>query len=154
MRTTIADDLRFGNRLTDVRLGGMGLFTVAEARAELVGLRPVLDEIVVLRADMVELSAALVPGGEPSDLGGLPERKAAEARLNELMTTVQGTGADLKGVAPLLLDFPADLDGVPVLLCWLEGETGLNWYHRADLGFAGRRRLPAEDGGQRERERP
>ena len=120
----------------------MGLFTVAQARSELARLRPVLDEIVVLRADMVELSAALIPGGEPSDLGGLPERKAAEARLNELMTEVQQTGAELKGVAPLLVDFPADLAGVPVLLCWLEGEAELAWYHRVDLGFAGRRRLP------------
>jgi hypothetical protein len=119
----------------------MGLFTVAEARAELARLRPVLDEIVALRADLVELSAALTPGGEPSDLGGLPERKAVEARLDELMTAVQQTGVELKGVAPLLLDFPADLDGVPVLLCWLEGEAGLGWWHRADLGFAGRRPL-------------
>jgi hypothetical protein len=57
------------------------------------------------------------------------------------MTTVQQTGAELKGWAPVLVDFPADLDGVPVLLCWLEGDPGLEWYHRADLGFAGRRRL-------------
>ncbi|GGQ62894.1 DUF2203 domain-containing protein [Couchioplanes azureus] len=120
----------------------MGLFTPAEAREELARLRPVLDEIVVVRADMVELTAALTVGGEPTPLGGLPERKAAEARLNELMTQVQQTGAELKGVAPLLVDFPADLDGVPVLLCWLEGEAELSWYHRADLGFAGRRRLP------------
>jgi hypothetical protein len=120
----------------------MGLFTVEQAREELARLMPVLEEIVAVRADMVELTAALTPGGTPSDLGGLPERKAAEARLNELMTAVQETGADLKGVAPLLVDFPADLDGVPVLLCWLEGETGLDWYHRLDLGFAGRRRLP------------
>jgi hypothetical protein len=120
----------------------MGLFTVAEARAELARLRPVLDELVVVRADVVELTAALAAGRGPSPLGGLPERKAAEARLDELMTEVQQTGADLKGVAPLLVDFPADLDGVPVLLCWLEGETGLEWYHRLDLGFAGRRRLP------------
>jgi arsenite methyltransferase len=28
-----------------------------------------------------------------------------------------------------------------VLLCWIEGETELRWYHRLDLGFAGRRRL-------------
>lgn len=120
----------------------MGLFTVPEARRELERLLPVLDEIVVVRADVVELAAALTPGGEPTALGGLPERKAAEARLNELMTEIQGTGADLKGVAPLLVDFPADLDGVPVLLCWLEGEPALSWYHRLDLGFAGRRRLP------------
>ncbi len=120
----------------------MSLFTLSQARAELTRLRPVLDELVVVRADLVELSAALTPGGAPTSLGGLPERKAAEARLNELMTTVQETGTELKGFAPLLLDFPADLDGVPVLLCWVEGETELAWYHRADLGFAGRRRLP------------
>ena len=120
----------------------MGLFTVPEARAELARLRPILDELVVVRADLVELSAALTPGGEPTALGGLPERKAAEARLNELMTQVQETGAQLKGIAPLLVDFPADLNGVPVLLCWLEGDAELSWYHRADLGFAGRRRLP------------
>lgn len=120
----------------------MGLFTLPEARLELARLRPVLAEVITRRADMVELSAALVPGGEPSPLGGLPERKAAEARLNELMTEIQETGAELKGVAPLLLDFPADLDGVPVLLCWLEGDADITWYHRADLGFGGRRPLP------------
>jgi hypothetical protein len=122
----------------------MGLFTVSQARAELVRLRPILDEIVVVRADLVEITAALAVGGPPTPLGGLPERKAAEARLNELMTEVQETGIELKGIAPLLVDFPADLDGVPVLLCWLEGETELAWYHRTDLGFAGRRRLPGQ----------
>ena len=120
----------------------MGLFTLSQARAELIRLRPVLDELVVVRADMVELTAALATGGEPTRLGGLPERKAAEARLNELMTEVQRSGAEFKGVAPLLVDFPAELDGVPVLLCWVEGEAELAWYHRVDLGFAGRRRLP------------
>jgi hypothetical protein len=120
----------------------MGLFTLAQARTELAALRPVLDELVTVRADVVELGAAINGGGKPTPLGGLPEWKAAEARLNELMTAVQETGADLKGIAPLLVDYPADLDGVPVLLCWLEGETELTWYHRLDLGFAGRRRLP------------
>ncbi|GAA1340658.1 DUF2203 domain-containing protein [Saccharothrix algeriensis] len=119
----------------------MGLFTLSEARHELARLRPVLDGIVALRADAAELSAAL-GGGAPTALGGLAEFKAAQARLDELMTTVQVSGAELKGFAPLLVDFPADLDGEPVLLCWLEGDPELAWYHRADLGFAGRRRLP------------
>jgi hypothetical protein len=120
----------------------MGVFTLSGAGMALTRLRPLLDELVVVRADMVELTAALTPHGAPTALGGLPERKAAEARLNELITEIQAAGALLKGVAPLLLDFPADLDGVPVLLCWLEGEAELAWYHRVDLGFAGRRRLP------------
>ena len=120
----------------------MGLFTPPQARMELTRLRPLLDELVVVRADVVELAAALATGGEPTVLGGLPEWKAAEARLNELMTEVQQSGVELKGLAPLLVDFPADLDGVPVLLCWLEGEAELAWYHRRDLGFAGRRQLP------------
>ena len=120
----------------------MGLFTLAEARRQIAALRPVLDELVTVRADVVELGAALNAGGQPTALGGLPEWKAAEARLNELMAEVQETGAELKGLAPLLVDYPSDLDGVPVLLCWLEGESELSWYHRLDLGFAGRRQLP------------
>jgi hypothetical protein len=119
----------------------MGLFTVEEAKAELARLLPVLDELVSLRADAAELTASLAPGGTPTTLGGLPEFKAAQARLDELMTNVQETGAQLKGFAPLLIDFPAELDGVDVLLCWIEGDAELSWYHRADLGFAGRRRL-------------
>jgi hypothetical protein len=120
----------------------MGLFTLSEARIELARLRPVLDELVVVRADAAELAAALSAGGAPTRLGGLPEWKAAEARLDELMTKIQQTGAELRGLVPLLVDFPADLDGMPVLLCWLEDEPELAWYHRPDLGFAGRRRLP------------
>ena len=124
----------------------MGLFDVDEARAELARLRPVLDEIVTVRADAAELAASLRPGGPLTDLGGLPEWKAAQARLDDLLTRVQRTGVELKGLAPLLLDFPAELDGEPVLLCWLEGDPALAWYHRADLGFAGRRRLPGGEG--------
>ncbi|MEV6239474.1 DUF2203 domain-containing protein [Lentzea sp. NPDC051838] len=113
----------------------MGLFTLAEAQAELGQLLPILDEIVRLRADAAELAAG------SSSLGGLPEFKAAQARLDELLESVQKTGAELKGFAPLLVDFPSEMDGVPVLLCWLEGDRSLSWYHRTDLGFAGRRPL-------------
>jgi hypothetical protein len=120
----------------------MALFTLAEARAELAKLLPMLEDIVTCRADAAELGAA-VNGGPPTKLGGLPEWKAAAARLDELMAAVQLTGAELKSLAPLLIDFPGELDdGTPVLLCWLEGEPALDWYHRLDLGYAGRRRLP------------
>ena len=124
----------YGSRVPD-------LYTVAEARALLTSLRPTLDEIVTVRADAAELAAA-VSQGAPSPLGGLPELKAAEARFDELLSSLAAADIELKGVAPLLLDFPAELNGIPVLLCWLEGDPELAWYHRSDLGFLGRRRLP------------
>jgi hypothetical protein len=116
------------------------LFIVESARAALAALMPEIDEFVRLRADAAELEAALSVG-EPSPLGGVAELKGIAARRDELLSVIADSGADLKGVAPLLLDFPAERDGVPVLLCWVEGEPALAWYHRADLGFLGRRPL-------------
>jgi hypothetical protein len=118
----------------------MELFTVAQARRVLEALRPTLDEIVRVRADAAELAAA-VEGGAPTRLGGLPELKAAQARFDELLSSIAATDVQVKGIAPLLLDFPAEIEGVPVLLCWLEGDRELAWYHRTDLGFLGRRPL-------------
>jgi len=99
------------------------------------------DAATTARADLAEISAALRRGGD-SPLGGVPELKAAEARLHEQLTWFTDSGLQVKGFAPLLLDFPASLDGIEVLLCWLENEPELGWYHRLDVGFAGRRPLP------------
>ncbi len=117
------------------------MYTVASARETLAALLPTLDEIVALRADTAELAAAVTSGAKTS-LGGTPEFKAAQARLDELVTDLTTRDFQIKGLAPLLLDFPAEFDGVPVLLCWLEGDRELTWYHRTDLGFAGRRPIP------------
>lgn len=120
----------------------MPSYTVREAREALARLLPILDEIVAVRADAAELGASLRTGVRSEPLGGLPEFKAAQARFDELVSSVQEDGPDVKGFAPLLLDFPSELDGEPVLLCWLEGDRDLLWYHRMDTGFAGRRRIP------------
>jgi hypothetical protein len=117
------------------------LFTLDEARALLPEVRRHAEELVVVRADLAEVSAAL-RRGTTSPLGGLPEAKALEARVHELIGWFAGEGVEVKGFAPLLLDFPSELDGSPVLLCWLEGERDLDWYHRPEHGFVGRRRLP------------
>lgn len=119
------------------------LFTVAEARALLPEVCERAAELVEARADLAELSRELRAQGH-SRRGGLPEVKALEARLSELLSWFPDQGIEVKGVAPLLLDFPAELDGVSVRLCWLEGEQELRWYHRSDLGVVGRRRLPGE----------
>ena len=121
-------------------------FTLDEARGLMPEVLQRADELVAVRADLVELQAALAIG-ESCRLGGLPEAKGLQARLSELLGWFPDKGLDLKGFAPLLLDFPAVLDGEAVLLCWLEGEPELAWYHRPAHGFAGRRRIPGQKPG-------
>lgn len=115
-------------------------FTLQEARALVPELRRHVAGLVELRAELVEAQVALEQGERPA-VGGLPEVKALEARLQEAVDWFAQRGIQLKGIAPVIVDFLSELDGRPVLLCWLEGEEGLDWYHRPEVGFMGRRRL-------------
>ena len=117
-------------------------FTLAEARELMPEILAKADELIELRASLVEVQGALA-AGSTSRLGGLPEAKGYQARLSELVGWYTAAGLEVKGIAPLLLDFPSELAGEPVLLCWLEGERELGWYHALEYGFAGRRRIEA-----------
>ena len=115
-------------------------FSVDDAEALLPAVQKTTADIVAVRADLTELAAALA-AGEESPLGGVAEAKALEARLAELLAWFGAEGIQIKGWAPVLIDFPAVRNGRDILLCWLEGETELAWYHPVELGFPGRRRL-------------
>lgn len=104
-------------------------------------MRKRVDGLIEVRADLTEISVDLRRLGS-SSLGALAEMKALQARLDHMLEWFSEHSVEIKGIAPFLVDFPAELDGVSVRLCWLEGETELAWYHRSDLGIAGRRRLP------------
>lgn len=115
-------------------------FTVAAARELMPAVLARADELIEIRANLIEVQTALAVGVR-SPQGGLPEAKAYQAQLSELLGWFHSEGIELKGIAPLLLDFPSELGGEQVLLCWLEGERHLGWYHKLAHGFAGRRRL-------------
>jgi hypothetical protein len=117
-------------------------YTLAQARALMPALLTRASELIEVRANLVELQATLA-AGQHSELGGLAEVKAYQAQFSELLGWFPEQGLELKGFAPLLLDFPAVEADEPVLLCWLEGEDELGWYHKLPYGFAGRRRIPA-----------
>lgn len=120
-------------------------FSLADVRGLLPELHERAERIVALRADLVAAQSVHGRGGELP--GGLAELKSLEAHLQEQIDWFAAEGIQLKGIAPLIVDFPSTLDGEPVLLCWLEGEPALAWYHPAETGFMGRRRLPgAQDG--------
>jgi hypothetical protein len=114
-------------------------FTLDEARAVLDEMRPALDELVEVRADLATL-AHDHNAGEPV---AIPDIKALEARMGELLDGCRARGVQVKGYAPLLLDFPMEVGDRTVLLCWLEVEDRLDWYHETATGFMGRRPLHA-----------
>lgn len=115
-------------------------FTVEEARGLIPQVRRQTEKIVAVRAELAELTLELREAGATSQ-GGIPEAKALEANLDELVSWFISQDIEVKGVAPVLVDFPALLDGQSVRLCWLESESELGWYHRTELGFLGRRPL-------------
>jgi hypothetical protein len=110
-------------------------FTVDEARDLMPRVRELAEALVVVRADLTEALHAEDPPAPVADV------KALEARLADLLDRIAGIGVQVKGWAPLLVDFPMRWNDRVVLLCWLEGEPELGWYHDADHGFAGRRPL-------------
>lgn len=113
------------------------LFSFDEAQALMRGtVLGAVEELVPLRA---ELTAAVVDLRRDKASAPIADIKAMEARLAEILDRFRGEGIQVKGWAPLLLDFPSMHDGREILYCWLEGDRDLQWYHDAEHGFAGRR---------------
>src|SRR5262249_57107809 len=79
---TVADWTRAGlhGRLSDVDR----IFTLDQARLLMPDLLAKADDVVAARADLMELQTALNQGTD-SPLSGIPEVKALEARLREIL---------------------------------------------------------------------
>ena len=58
------------------------------------------------------------------------------------LATLTSAGVAVKSVESGLIDFPTHVDGVAAYWCWRAGEDEIEWWHRRDAGFAGRRRVP------------
>ena len=112
----------------------MATFTIDEARASLPALLELADEVVEVRAELTEHRSESSPGA-------LADLKGLEARLADLLDRIVRLGVELKGWAPLLVDYPVEHEGRVVLVCWLEGDRELTWYHEVEHGFPGRRPL-------------
>ena len=63
-------------------------------------------------------------------------------RLNDLMAELTDIGCQLKDIQAGLIDFPAEFEGRPILLCWKAGEESVGHWHEVDAGFSGRRPVP------------
>src|SRR6266576_1032925 len=55
------------------------------------------------------------------------------------VTEINSTGVQVKDLDIGLLDFPCEVDGRTILLCWKMGETKITHWHGTDEGYGGRK---------------
>jgi len=126
-------------------------FTLDEAQS----LLPVLESLLRTAIDGKKLIEAV--DAELQDLahrvflsGGLlvniiqvarrkAEREKTIQRVKDALAEIDATGVQVKDLDIGLLDFPCQVEGRTVLLCWKLGEKGITHWHDTSEGFAGRK---------------
>ena len=66
-------------------------------------------------------------------------RSKAEQRAKDALSEIDSIGVQVKDLDIGLLDFPCEVEGKTVLLCWKMGEVSITHWHGTDEGFAGRK---------------
>ena len=133
-------------------------FTLEEAQS----LLPVLESLLRTAIDGKKLIEAV--DAELQDLahrvflsGGLlvnivlvarrkAEREKTIQRVKDTLAEIDATGVQVKDLDIGLLDFPCQVEGRTVLLCWKLGENGITHWHGVEEGFAGRKPLDPQLG--------
>lgn len=104
------------------------------------------SRIGAIDAEMQELAARICMAGgvevNPDQVARQKlERVSLLQSVDDAVSQIQRTGCVVKDLEMGLLDFPAMLDGVAVFLCWKLGESRIEWWHSAQEGYSGRRRI-------------
>ncbi len=67
------------------------------------------------------------------------EREKAIQRVKDAMAEIDAIGVQVKDLDIGLLDFPCEVGGQVILLCWKLGESAITHWHSVSEGFAGRK---------------
>ena len=128
-------------------------FTVEEANRRLPLVRAIVEDIVELYGDIDQRRERLNDVRSRSsqrDESSLysEELEQMEADLEKdierfrgFVEELQELGVELKDAISGLVDFPAQVEGRDVYLCWRLGEEEIGFWHELDAGFAGRQSL-------------
>lgn len=127
------------------------VFTVDRANRMLPLVSRIVEDIVRdyarwrerVGAFELELGRAL-PGTNSPEAERLQEdAQKLAAEIERYLTELADLGVEFKGFDIGLVDFPGEIDGRPVSLCWRLGEPQVEFWHERDAGYAGRQRLQA-----------
>jgi len=124
------------------------LYTLETANRSLPYVRAVVKEIRERYAHIQELSDRRdsLPRSEEKARDALREEIRADAdRLQECIDELRALDVDLKDYEGGLVDFPSELEGRRIVLCWRHGEREVAWWHETDAGCAGRQQAPTDD---------
>jgi hypothetical protein len=124
-------------------------FGIDEANAVVADARPVLEELRADRERVAELQAGLQRDRENNGSAEHAEQLAErEQQLRDIVRRMQADvaqidewGITLREIGTGLIDFPALANGRPIWLCWRLGETDIEWWHEANVGFDQRQPL-------------
>ncbi len=130
-------------------------FTLTEAREMVPQIERLVtsiadrkQQIVQTRAliESVRRSAGADGSAIDSDTTDL-ERRASTVtgEVRELARELQETGVRVKDINKGLVDWTTIHDGHEVYLCWQRGEPTIEWWHEIADGYAGRRRIDADE---------
>src|SRR6201998_1051630 len=67
------------------------------------------------------------------------ERAKAEQRAKDALAEIDSIGVQVKDLNIGLLDFPCEVEGEIILLCWKLGEKSITHWHGTSEGFVGRK---------------
>ena len=126
-------------------------FTLDEARALLPVLQSLLRTAIEGKKLVEEIDAEFAAltyrihlnGGTFLNIPQLAHRKAEREktfqRVQDAVAEIHATGVQVKDLDIGLLDFPCEVEGEIILLCWKYGETEIAHWHGTEEGFAGRK---------------
>jgi len=129
-------------------------YTAAEANRSLPLVRVIVADIVRQWRGVAELESRLSATERPPAKGGKSakpadlyeeeraqsraELESQQAQLQVYVDELNKLGVELKGPDGLC-DFPGQVEGREVCLCWRLGEPEVGFWHEVDAGFAGRK---------------
>jgi hypothetical protein len=126
----------------------MQLYTVDRANRTLPLVRRIVEDIVreherwqeaIARLDLLSSTSTALVDPELTALEREVQRIARD--IDQFQGELEALDIQLKDRRIGLIDFPTELDGRRVLLCWRLGEPSVQYWHDEDAGFAGRQPL-------------
>ena len=120
-------------------------FTLNEANALIPWLAETFRHLELLREEYTAIQERLTDlQAHTGNSAGTDGLKASAEQLTrqikEGVEEILDQGIIVRDVSRGLVDFPSQRDGREVYLCWIGGETRIDYWHETDQGFS--HRLP------------